>query len=129
MVAGRITCLTCGNGRRGLRLVLKRQGRSRASLGDGRMIGVIQLVFDLVIVCLKWVVLPEVELRAGTKVLRATIWVMGGMLRRAAQAYLEMGGWTEKKRVHHQCGISENTVKGLFQKNPVPQNTREQGIG
>ena len=55
--------------------------------------------------------------------LRAIIWVMCGMLRRAAQAYLEMG---QKKRVH-QCGISENTEKGLFQTNTVPQNTREHG--
>ena len=54
--------------------------------------------------------------------LRATIWVMGGMLRRAAQAYLEMG-WGDRKG---ECGISENTVKGLFQKNTEPQNTRDQ---
>ena len=51
--------------------------------------------------------------------LRATIWVMGGMLRRAAQACLEMG-WGDRKR---ECGNSENTVKGLFQKNTEPQNT------
>ena len=58
--------------------------------------------------------------------LRATIWVMDGMLRRAAQAYLEMG-WVGQKKLVHQCGISENTVKGLFQKNIEPQNTREHG--
>ena len=54
--------------------------------------------------------------------LRATIWVIGGMLRRAAQAYLEMGWGRQKKRVH-QCGISENTV---FQNNTEPQHTRDQ---
>ena len=59
--------------------------------------------------------------------LRATIWVMGGMLRRAAKAYLEMGGETEKESASNQGGISENTVKGLFQKNTIPQNTREHG--
>ena len=55
--------------------------------------------------------------------LRAIIWVMGGMLRRAAQAYLETG-WGDRKR---ECGISENTVKGLFQTNTEPQNMREHG--
>ena len=33
MVAVSVTCLTCGYGHRGLRLVLERQGRCRARLG------------------------------------------------------------------------------------------------
>ena len=42
----------------------------------------------------------------GTKVLRATIWVMSGMLRRAAQAYLKMdrkGECINVESVKTQC--------------------------
>ena len=79
------------------------------------------LLWKIIVPCSGGVVSTQLHHEIeGTKVLRATIWVMGGMLRRAAQAYLETG-WGDRKR---ECRISENT---LFQTNTEPQNTREHG--
>ena len=44
--------------------------------------------------------------------LRATIWVMGGMLRRTAQTYLEMGWGGQKKRVRGRGGTEWGWSKG-----------------
>ena len=46
---------------------------------------------------------------------------MGGMLRRAAQAYLEMGGWDRKRKCINQCHVVESVktqYRGCFRQIP-----------